>query len=212
MSEEKPAADPAQQVHIISTLHFVLANERSAATNESIGRSTMYLTSVSMTIVALGLIATATRMTENFYIFALVLLACLVPLGLISFNRVVQIGVQDIRLSYTIGRFHRFYATASPGIEHWMGFGPDDHRLRHATLTAANSRFQDFFTAASMIGAVNSTIAGAWCGLAIGHYSPLPISSAIAIGLAVAGLVYWLHLHHQARLFAELPPLEQSNQ
>jgi hypothetical protein len=212
MSETEAKADPAQSVHIISTLHFVLANERSTATNESIGRSTMYMTSVSMTIVALGLIATATRMTEDFYIFALVLLACLVPLGLISFSRVVQIGVQDIRLSYTIGRFHRFYATTAPGIERWVGFGPDDHRLRHSTLTAADSPFQDFFTAASMIGAVSSTIIGVWCGLAIGHYSPLSIAAAIAIGLAVAILAYWLHLRHQAHLFATLPPLEQSNQ
>ena len=80
MSEQNDV-DVARQVQIMTTMHFVLSGARASTVYEAVGRSSMYLTTVSMTLVALGFISAATKMGDGFYIFAFVLLACLIMLG-----------------------------------------------------------------------------------------------------------------------------------
>jgi hypothetical protein len=50
----------------VTTEHFTLQGARAATTAESTGRATMFLGSVSAGLVALGLIATATRIGTAF--------------------------------------------------------------------------------------------------------------------------------------------------
>ena len=63
---------------------------------ESTGRATMFLAAVSGGLVALGLMATATHLGNAFYAFGLVLLPTLAFLGLVTFQRALQTGVQDL--------------------------------------------------------------------------------------------------------------------
>jgi hypothetical protein len=76
----------------VTTEHFTLQGARAATTAESTGRATMFLGSVSAGLVALGLIATATRIGTAFYAFGLILLSTLSFVGFMTFQRVLQSG------------------------------------------------------------------------------------------------------------------------
>lgn len=195
----------ARQVQIMTTMHFVLSGERASTVYESIGRAGMYLTTVSMTLVALGFISTGTSRGTASDIFAVALLSCLIPLGIVTFNRVVQTGVQDLRLSYDEARIHQFYATVSPGIDKWFDHPVRDLKANHLLLTAGGSRFQILFTAGSMVGGVNSAVIGALVGLAAMHFAGAHLPWATAAGAAAFAVAGWLHLRLEYALFAALP-------
>ena len=57
----------------MTTEHFTLQGARAAAMTESTSRATIFIGSVSAGLVALGLIATATRIGTAFYAFGLIL-------------------------------------------------------------------------------------------------------------------------------------------
>jgi hypothetical protein len=55
----------------------------------------MFLSAVSGGLVALGLVATATRVGTACYAFGLALLPTLTFVGLVTFERVLQTGIED---------------------------------------------------------------------------------------------------------------------
>ena len=61
-NEDRPPPDPrSAAVSFVTTEHFTLQGARASTIAESVGRATMFLTSVSGGLVALGLVATATH-------------------------------------------------------------------------------------------------------------------------------------------------------
>ena len=82
-------------VNFVTTEHFALQSARAATIAESTGRATMFLTSASGGLIVLGLVATATGVGTAFYAFGLVLLPTLAFVGLVTFERAVQIGLED---------------------------------------------------------------------------------------------------------------------
>jgi hypothetical protein len=79
----------------ITTEHFTLQEARAATISESTGRATIFLGAVSGGLVALGLIATATRVGTAFYAFGLALPPTLTFVGLVTFERALQSGIED---------------------------------------------------------------------------------------------------------------------
>jgi hypothetical protein len=80
----------AGRVTFVTTEHFTLQGARAATIAESTGRATMFLGSVSAGLVALGLIAAATRIGATFYAFGVVVLVTLSFVGTVTFERVLQ--------------------------------------------------------------------------------------------------------------------------
>ena len=191
-----------RQLRIMTTMHSVLSGSRTSILHEGNGRAQMYLTTVSMTLVALGFISSGTGMGPGFYLFTFVLLACLILLGVVSFNRVVQIAVQDLRLSRNEARIRQFYAAASPGVEQWFDHDVKDCEADHRLGTGGGSRFQILFTAGSMVGGVNSAVIGVFVGLAVMRFAGAGLTSAALAGSAAFIASGWLHLQQEYRLFA----------
>jgi hypothetical protein len=72
---DAPETDPRPTaVTFVTTEHFVLQGARSSTIAESTGQASMFLAAVSGGLVALGLVATASRVGTAFYAFGLVLL------------------------------------------------------------------------------------------------------------------------------------------
>lgn len=67
-SGPEPAA-----VSFVTTEHFTLQGARSSTVAETTGRATMFIRAISGGLVALGLIAKATRVEEELYAFELIL-------------------------------------------------------------------------------------------------------------------------------------------
>src|SRR3982751_4204348 len=102
---------------IATNLHFVLETQRIGTINEATGRSASFLQSVSMAFIALGFIAPATRFGPEFYAFALAVLAVLFVLGLVTFFRTVQLGIEDIRLAVKMQSIEELYAEHAPTLQ-----------------------------------------------------------------------------------------------
>ena len=100
-TEPRPAA-----VTFVTTEHFTLQGARSSTIAEATGRATMFLGAVSGGLVALGLIATAAGVRTAFYAFALILLPALALIGLATFNRVLESGIEDFGYASRIARRH----------------------------------------------------------------------------------------------------------
>ena len=114
-AEPRPAA-----VTFVTTEHFTLQGARAATIAESTGRATMFLGSVSAGLVALGLIAAATRIGTTFYAFGVVLLATLSFVGFVAFERVLQSGIEDHGYAQRIARLRAFYFDHAPEITSYL--------------------------------------------------------------------------------------------
>src|SRR5438105_14115183 len=89
------AAPSSVAPSFVTTEHFALQAARGGTISESTGRATMFFGAVSGGLVALGLIATATRVGTAFYAFGLALLPPLTFLGLGTFERALQSRCED---------------------------------------------------------------------------------------------------------------------
>jgi hypothetical protein len=74
----------------------------------------MFLGAVSGGLVALGLIATASRVGTAFYAFGLVLLPTLAFTGLVTFERVLQSGIEDLGYARRIALLRGYYFDEAP--------------------------------------------------------------------------------------------------
>ena len=101
-------------VTFVTTEHFVLQGARSSTIAESSGRANMFPAAVSGGLVALGLVATASSVGTAFYAFGLVLLPTLAFVGLVTFERVLQSGVEDQGYARRIALLHGYYFDNAP--------------------------------------------------------------------------------------------------
>jgi hypothetical protein len=169
----RPAA-----VTFITTEHFTLQGARAATIAESTGRATMFLGSMSAGLVALGLIATATRLGATFYAFGVVLLATLSFVGLVTFERVLQSGIEDHGYAQRIAQLRAFYFDRAPEITGYLVSVPPPQRLSIQGLDTGS--WQGSRTIAGMVGVVTAVLAGSAAGL---------IAAVAADHSAVAGFV-----------------------
>jgi hypothetical protein len=177
------ANPPPAVVTFITTEHFTLQGARAATIAESTGRATMFLGSMSAGLVALGLIATATRVGATFYASAVVVLVTLSFVGLVTFERVLQSGIEDHGYAQRIARLRAFYFDCAPEIAGYLVSVPPPRRLSIQGLDAGP--WQGSRTIAGMVGVVTAVLAGSAAGLiavvAAGH-------SAVA-GFVAGGVV-----------------------
>ena len=69
----------------------------------------MFLASVSGGLVAWGLVATATGAGGGFFAFGLVLLPTLAFVGLVTLERTLQSGIEDLGYARRIARLRAYY-------------------------------------------------------------------------------------------------------
>jgi hypothetical protein len=120
----------------------VLQGARSATIAESNGRANMFLAAVSGGLVALGLVATASRLGAAFYGFALVLLPTLAFVGFVTFERALQSSIEDTEYARRIALL-----SAPPAQRLLMQRVPGD-------------RWQGFRTVAGMVAVLTAVLAG----------------------------------------------------
>ena len=103
-------------VAFVTTEHFNLQGARSSTISESTGRATMFLSAVSGGLVALGLVATAAKTGVAFYMFGLILLPTLAFVGLATFHRVLQTGIEDLAYARRIAQLRDHYFDHAPAV------------------------------------------------------------------------------------------------
>jgi len=171
-------------VTFLTTEHFVLQGARAATIAESTGRSTMFLGAVSGGLVALGLVASASGVGTAFYAFGLVLLPTLAFVGLVTFERVLQSGIEDRGYAARIALLRGYYFDNAPELAPYLLSVPPSDRL--AVQGIVYSRWQGFRTVAGMVGVVTAVLAGSAAALAAIEVSDHSLGAALTVGAVVA--------------------------
>jgi hypothetical protein len=190
--------DEAQTLTALTTEHFGLAGARSQAASESSSRSALYLGSVSATLVGLGLTAQVSRGGDVFDVFALVALPTLFALGVFTFVRLVELGIEDFLLGRAINRIRHYYLErAGEAARYFMLSGNDDALGVMANMGLAPGPRQLYLTAAIAIGVVNAVVGGAAVGIAVGLAFDTSLGVAVACGAAAALIALMLAVRFQ---------------
>ena len=179
--------DRQELLSILTTEHFGLQSARGSTVAESSARAAMYLGSLSAALVSLGFVAQISATGDTFRVFALVVLPTLFVLGLFTFVRLVESGVEDIFYGRAINRIRSYYLERAGAEARFLVLtGHDDARgvLRNMGLTP--SKRQLYFTTASAIAVVNSVVGGAAVAVALGALVDAPLGLAAGVGGAVA--------------------------
>src|SRR5215212_4279884 len=90
-----PLDDP-RAPQLLATEHWSLLAQRSMSWNEAFSRTGTFLSTLSAATVALALAGPAMAFGEGFALFALIVLAVTLFLGVATYVRLVQVNNEDI--------------------------------------------------------------------------------------------------------------------
>jgi hypothetical protein len=196
-------ADDREQALLtaLTTEHFVLQTSAAATINEGGSRSSIFLLSVSTSLVALGF---STGSPDVFGLMAAVLMPTLFVLGCFTIVRLTDTSVENLEYLRRISRIRTYYATLSPEAPQ---FFPADQAEAEAALTGTRSRpVMLLFTMASMIGTVTAVLGGAGLALLLDVAIGLPRIWAVLAGVTLAVLLLVGAVAYQGRRFSTTFP------
>jgi hypothetical protein len=149
-------------------------------------------------LVGLGLTAQVSKGGNVFDVFALVALPTLFVLGVFTFIRLVELGIEDFLLGRAINRIRHYYLehTGETAV-YFMLSGNDDAAGVMANMGLRPETRQLYFTAAMAIGVVNAVVGGAAVALAVGLAFDTALGVAVASGAASALIMVTLALRYQ---------------
>lgn len=193
--------DDPHALTILTTEHWSLLSARSLAYNEAFTRANMYLAFVTMSLVALGLLAAPTNLDERFLGIAAVVLGVDFAAGLLTTLRMILARLEDSRATLAMNRIRNAYLRLSPGVERYLTTSShDDLRgLRVTETLGMQTSLGGWATLASsglMVGLISSLIGGAFLftvllilGVDVDWARRIGGITAIALGVVAFGVV-----------------------
>jgi hypothetical protein len=167
---------------------------RSQIVSGGAATTTLYASAVSSTFVALAFIGQRSEIGDAFNAFALVALATLRGLGVLTFVRLVQSANEDLAYGRAINRIRGFYRKlAGERASLFTRSAHDDIPGVPWNMRVAPSRWQLCVTAAMRLAVLNSVVAGAATALAVAALSAASSGVTVAVGGALAILSIALH-------------------
>lgn len=112
-------SDP-RALTILNTEHWSLMSARGLVYNEAFARAGMFLAFLSATLVAMGLVATATGFSDGFLSVAAVVLALDLFVGLASLARIGSASAEDIKYLQGMNRLRHAYHEMVPDLQRYF--------------------------------------------------------------------------------------------
>jgi hypothetical protein len=192
MHDEEPSS---AFISALTTEHYVLQSAISGNTSEVGTRASLYLFSLSSSLVALGF---ASRSPELFEPFVAIVLPALFILGLFTAVRLVDSNLEALLYLNGIARIRRYYRTLGPeAAEHFSaesGRWPENQ-------SSPSLRMGPFVglitTTASMVAFLNSIVAGVGVAMLAGGLLRKRTVIASLIGAGVALVLMALFFVYQ---------------
>ncbi|MFG1683791.1 hypothetical protein ACGFNP_26715 [Nonomuraea sp. NPDC049269] len=110
-AESRDAGPSAPLMSAIVTEHFVLQSAASTTVSEALGRSSLYLSALSSSLIALGFAAQTPGLLLP---FAAAALPTVFVLGVFTTARLVDTGVQNVSYLSSIARIRGYYRELDP--------------------------------------------------------------------------------------------------
>jgi hypothetical protein len=172
----------------LNNQYFVLQSAAGSTITESAARASLYMVSVSISLVAIALVA---QSRSAFGPFLAVVLPTLFVLGLFTVVRLVDTGVQNFVYLQSMARIRRYYADLVPDASPFFGTGPDNP-LTNLTRAGRRGPAGQLFTIGSMIALIDSVIGGAGAALLVAAFvggfdraAALSVGAGLATGVAL---------------------------
>jgi hypothetical protein len=212
MEGRRDETDPGQLLTALTTEHFTLQGSRSQTMSESAARASLFVFSVSSSLVALGFVAQVSDVGDAFNVFALAVLPTLYLLGAVTFVRMVECSAEDFRYGLAINRIRGYYKElAGDRANLFLLSGHDDGRGVFANMSLMEEKRTPLFAFSSAIAVIDGVVGGAAVAVALGALLDAPLGLAAAAGalVAVASVVGWIRyaLRLLASGAAEVEPL-----
>jgi hypothetical protein len=181
----------------LTTEHFTLQGARSQTMSESSSRASLYIGSVSSTLVALGFIGQISEVGDTFDTFALTVLPTLYVLGVFTFVRLVECGFEDFRYGVAINRIRSYYLeVAGERANLFLLSGHDDGQGVFENMGLRPEGRKQYFSFATVVAVINSVVGGSAAAIALGAFADASLGVAAGVGgaAAVASLFALLRL------------------
>jgi len=219
----KPIAslDDPRVIQILSTEHWSLLSARSLAYNEAFIRGGMFLTFLSMSFVALALLAQGMSFGSQFLTIAAVVLAFDLVIGLATYGRISGANVDDLRAVHGMARIRHAYTQIAPITKPYFTSATHDDVASVISVygTVPDTGLSLFLyalsTSGGMIGLIVAMVGGvlaAVVGLLIGVTGDLAVWIGIGGGVLVFVAILVATLgrvpRHQERLGVLFPAPE----
>jgi hypothetical protein len=187
-----PPAKRQDLLSIVTTEHFTLQGARATAISDANGRTGFFLATLSAVVVALAFVAQlAGGLGDAFLLFAAILLPMLLFIGLATFERLLQLAIENIRCVVAINRLRHYYLEIAPELAPHITLSPhDDMAGVLASLGSVRTRMRPWdvvISNAGLIGVIDAMLAGIVTGLAAWVATRAMLASGIAA--AVVGVV-----------------------
>jgi hypothetical protein len=188
MADEKP---PPEFMSALVTEHFVLQSTSSSTISESGSRVSIYLSSLSSGLVAIGFASSSPRALAS---LAFTVLPTVFVLGWFTIVRLIDTSVANLISQRRMELIRRYYAGLAPSALPY--FEADDsvagnHGVRYG-------RWSFVFTMASMVIVVNCVLGGATIALLcdLAFKVPLPVAAVTGVATGLVLLVLSLRYEH----------------
>lgn len=203
MSGAQETAKKSEILQILITEHNNLQAIRSATIFESNGRTTLFLSAVSSSLVALAFIGQMSQMSNTFYIFALILFPSLIFLGWVTFVRVYQTGTEDMIASRGINRIRHYYSEVAPETGKYFILSTHDDMTGVLNNMGAIEPgwWQLFVSTHGLVGVINSVLVAVFFGLLLTALFQVLLGVVLVVGAIAFGISVFLHFTYQNRMF-----------
>jgi hypothetical protein len=204
-----------QMLQIMATEHSVLQAGRSATIFETGSRITVFLGTVSSTLIALAFVGQISGLGTAFFAFALVLLPTLFFLGLATFERAMQLGIEDYIYAVGMSRIRHFYVETVPQAKRYFVGSIHDDLVTTMAPTVfgmpVTLAWQSLLTVPGAIAMVNGVIVGSFAGLLVRAFGVGSLAPSVGVGIAAFLVSVFLQRRHQigrwTQIEQRLPPL-----
>ena len=201
-TDRETGLDHPRAVDILTTEHWSLLSSRNLGYQEMFGRATVFIAIVSAIVVALALLAQATRFGRGALQVAALLLAVGLFIGVTTFVRAVVINYEDARWVHGMNLLRRAYLEIAPGLEPYFVTDherrTDPRELAHGSRQRARNLASSLTTTSSVVATLNSVLAGALAGdLVVLTGARLAISATVGGVVSIASGL--LHVRAAAR-------------
>jgi hypothetical protein len=200
--EHIPSPTRQDLLTIMSTEHFTLQGARSAAISDMNGRTGFFLSTLSAGVVALAFVAQVSQTGPAFIILALIVLPTLLIIGLASFERLLQLGIENIRIVVAINRVRHFYLEIAPELRpHFTLSDRDDPAGVLSSLGSIRGGIRPwdlFITNAGVVAIIDGILSGVVATL-IAYTLHADVVVSAGVGMAAAAIVLGLLVLYLAR-------------
>jgi hypothetical protein len=227
MSPERPQPTPVapitsiddpRAITLLTTEHWSLLSARSLAYNEAFVRAGMFLTFLSMSFVALALLAQAMSFNREFLSVAALVLTFDFVIGLTTFGRINGANADDLRAVHGMARIRHAYTQMTPIVAPYFTtpthddidavttvYGPISDRLPGQIVYGLTTSNGMIGLIVSMVGGVLTAVVAMLIGFGGGASIWLGVVGGV---VALAGLIAygaWAVHRVQATVPAHFP-------